>query len=515
MKKKGLVLALILLSINMMCNFMTADAAKAEKKLKTPTITLSNVASTGKIKISWGKIDGAKTYKLYNSLDGDSWKLIKTTTNTSVTNTSTVAGKKYYYRVKAIAAKSAQNSAYSKVKSRVCDLARPEITLKTLESTGKIKISWKKIDKAKAYKLYRSTDNKSWKLIKTTENTSVTNTSAVAGKRYYYKVRAIASKEDANSAYSVVKNIKCGYPDERTKQYVDKLQVTLYESANSSSKSISIPYMTEVELGQAVSSGSSGTWYKAYLNNKLYYVWIVKGDGKFTTKKSTFQYETDTKYQQQVVDLAVDIAQNWKTEYQHKQSNGIPNQDGVYGFDCSGFASYVINTVMQKDVPTYRLTSVIAKLYETKSIYNEGFPEEFSAVKVKKDNLQPGDVLFFSLKSDIDHCGIYLGNGEFAHASNYWKDDSVCIMPLKDNYLDKLTAVRRYLPKSVSPANKTVKVIKNGCKLYKEKSSESAIVHAFKAGEKVTVLYTDNGNWAYVKYGENTKAYVLLKNLDI
>ena len=42
----------------------------------------------------------------------------------------------------------------------------------------------------------------------TTTNTSVTNTSAEAGKTYYYKVKAIHSKSAANSAYSSVDSIK-------------------------------------------------------------------------------------------------------------------------------------------------------------------------------------------------------------------------------------------------------------------------------------------------------------------
>ena len=154
MKLKKKLMIAILLCLNIMCTAMSVDAAKEQDKLTAPTLKLSNVASTGKIKITWKKIAGAKNYKLYNSTDGKKWKLIKTTTNTSVTNVSIEAGEKYYYRAKAIGSDTSLNSAYSKVQSRVCDLPRPEVTLKKVKSTGKIKITWKKIEGAKSYKVY-------------------------------------------------------------------------------------------------------------------------------------------------------------------------------------------------------------------------------------------------------------------------------------------------------------------------------------------------------------------------
>ena len=58
------------------------------------------------------------------------------------------------------------------------------------------------------YGVYRSTSkNGTYSLKKTTTSTSYTDTSAVAGKTYYYKVKAIGSNTSANSAYSSIKYI--------------------------------------------------------------------------------------------------------------------------------------------------------------------------------------------------------------------------------------------------------------------------------------------------------------------
>ena len=175
--------------------------------LAQPVISLSNDASSGKIKVSWEDVEGAVEYQVYRATSKTGkYTLVKTTTGNSYTNTSATAGKAYYYKVKAIAEKSAANSAYSEVQSRTCDLAQPEITLSNVASSGKIKVSWEKIDGAVSYKVYRATSKAgSYKLLKTTTDTSCTNTSVDAGKTYYYKVIAVHDNEKASSAYSKIK----------------------------------------------------------------------------------------------------------------------------------------------------------------------------------------------------------------------------------------------------------------------------------------------------------------------
>lgn len=71
------------------------------------------------------------------------------------------------------------------------------------------------------------------------------------------------------------------------------------------------------------------------------------------------------------------------------------------GFDCSGFVSYVLR---QHGVHVSR---------SSRALFHEGRP-------VSRSSLQPGDIVFFrnTYRRGISHVGIYIGDGDFVHASN-------------------------------------------------------------------------------------------------
>lgn len=173
--------------------------------LPRPDITASNVAKTGKVKLTWDAVEGAEEYKVYRSESRNgTYKLMKTTSGTSYTNTAADACTTYYYKVKAIHSKSAANSAYSEVVLRTVDLPRPVVSVES-QTTSYIRIQWDAVEGATSYKVYRSTSKSgSYSLLKTVSGTSFKNTSVDEGKTYYYKVKAVPDKTAATSAYSTV-----------------------------------------------------------------------------------------------------------------------------------------------------------------------------------------------------------------------------------------------------------------------------------------------------------------------
>ncbi len=75
--------------------------------------------------------------------------------------------------------------------------------------------------------------------------------------------------------------------------------------------------------------------------------------------------------------------------------------DADAGFDCSGFTRQVFETSLGLVLP--RRADEQAKAA--------------GLVKIKKDELQPGDLVFFNtLRRTFSHVGIYIGEGKFIHA---------------------------------------------------------------------------------------------------
>lgn len=83
-------------------------------------------------------------------------------------------------------------------------------------------------------------------------------------------------------------------------------------------------------------------------------------------------------------------------------ANYVSGGSSPGGFDCSGFVSYV-----------HRRHGINVSR-SSRALFKQGSP-------VSRDDLQPGDVLFFerTYRSGISHVGLYLGNGKFIHAANH------------------------------------------------------------------------------------------------
>ena len=178
-----------------------------QRKPAAPTVSINR--SNGKPKLSWKAVTGATKYWIYRSTDGVNFKYFDSTTKTSYTNSGAASGKKYYYRVKAVAVVKGKNviSANSSTKSLFTSLAKPSVSITT--SNGKPKLTWKAVTGADKYYVYRSTDGKNFSYWDSTTKTTYINSGAKKNTKYYYKVKAVcASNSNANSAQSSAVSIK-------------------------------------------------------------------------------------------------------------------------------------------------------------------------------------------------------------------------------------------------------------------------------------------------------------------
>ena len=91
------------------------------------------------------------------------------------------------------------------------------------------------------------------------------------------------------------------------------------------------------------------------------------------------------------------------------------------GFDCSGFIGYLFKEEAGMQLPR-----------STREMINVKAP------LVARNNLKPGDLLFFSTngRGRVSHAGIYLGDDQFIHSSSR-RSGGVRIDSLGDTYWNK------------------------------------------------------------------------------
>ena len=170
-------------------------------------MTVSNVASTGKPKISWTAISGATKYTLYIYDESGTLLTTASTTGTSITHNTAESAVTYTYKVKALCDISAATSAFSEAKSRTCDLPRPTVTA-SLNSSGKPVLTWTSVSGAVKYTVYIYDADGTLLKTSSTTGTKLTHNTAASGTSYSYCVVAVSDVSAANSAKSTAVSIK-------------------------------------------------------------------------------------------------------------------------------------------------------------------------------------------------------------------------------------------------------------------------------------------------------------------
>ena len=174
---------------------------KVTVNLPTPQITsLSN--TTGGIKISWNKVDGAYGYRLYYKPASGGWKRFKDTTATSFTDSGVSPNRTETYTIRCIDKNGNTVSGfYSRGWSKKYTPVAPTITRLSNTSKG-VSVAWNKIAGVYGYRLYRKYDGGSWTRVKDTTSTSFTDSGAKKGKKVTYTVRCIDRKGKTVSGFN-------------------------------------------------------------------------------------------------------------------------------------------------------------------------------------------------------------------------------------------------------------------------------------------------------------------------
>ena len=160
--------------------------------------------STG-IKLSWNKVGGARSYKIYKRIGTGKYTCIKTASSTTFTylDKAVKAGTIYTYAVKPYIGRTAGTYVASKY---VC--LRP-VTAKVSAARNGVTVRWTKTAGATSYRVYRKMAGGKYALVKKIGGANAlswTDTNTAKGKTYYYYVRAF--KGNYYSAASKAVNVK-------------------------------------------------------------------------------------------------------------------------------------------------------------------------------------------------------------------------------------------------------------------------------------------------------------------
>lgn len=173
---------------------------KVTVNLPTPQITgLSN--TTGGIKISWNKVDGAYGYRLYYKPVSGGWKRFKDTTATSFTDSGVVPNKTETYTIRCIDKNGNTISGFNSTGwSKKYTPAAPTISKLDI-TTGGIKLSWNKIAGVYGYRLYYKPASGGWKRFKDTTATSFTDSGVSPNRTETYTIRCIDKNGNTVSGF--------------------------------------------------------------------------------------------------------------------------------------------------------------------------------------------------------------------------------------------------------------------------------------------------------------------------
>lgn len=157
------------------------------KRLAQPNISRIEANNSG-VKITWNKVAGASSYRVYYKTSSG-WKLLRDTSSTTCTINATMS-KSYTYTVKALSGSytSSYNSSGTSFK-RLPTPSKPTAS----KVTGGYKFTWKKVTGATKYRVYYKVGSGSWTKLADTTSTSYTWKNMKKGQTYQITVRCLSA----------------------------------------------------------------------------------------------------------------------------------------------------------------------------------------------------------------------------------------------------------------------------------------------------------------------------------
>lgn len=395
------------------------------------------------IGISWSKVAGASGYDIYRSNDGSNkFKRIKNITSGSTLsykNSGLSIGQVYRYKVRAYryVGNTKVYGDYSYIRKTRARPATPVITSVKKVNYNTLKISWKEVPGALAYKVYvSSSPNGKYKTIASIESgkkLTCTDRVATCGKTYYYQVRAYR-RVGLKRYFSSASQYKTGKTTPNGTKFTGETMswstsVDLVWKTSKGAAGYEIYRSTNAKSGyksvKVITSGKTTKWSNKNLSSTKTYYYKIRPFGKDGSKKVYGSYsKTYTKF---IVPKNLESLVKKYEGTRYRFGGNTPK-----GWDCSGFVQWA----------TYYLFG--------KKIGRTAGDQYRGGKAINKNDMskwKPGDVLVYKRNGGgVSHVGLYIGGGKMMHALNSRYDTVIQGVTYYENW-DRgnyLAGVRRY-----------------------------------------------------------------------
>ena len=251
----------------------------------TPKIVEADALYSGNY-IKWKKVTYADFYRVYRKQEGTDYEIIANVTKLEYIDKTAVKGEKYTYTIRAF-----DEDCYSKRNKNGVDLiylAPPKFTqTPEILEDNKIKVSWKAVNGAKTYRVYRKTeDAEKYTRIATVSQNVLEYTDTASkkdGETYIYAVKAV---NGTNAGVLSAKNKITLFGVKKAKAFcVGETVIVKWDA---------IENATDYKLFKKESDGQwvlvySGTDLTEYVDadvsagNKYYYSLVVEKDGQYSS----------------------------------------------------------------------------------------------------------------------------------------------------------------------------------------------------------------------------------------
>lgn len=168
------------------------------KTIKIGSVPKVNVKKdVNKITVSWGKLSGAKTYNLWQSMDGAGFTLIKKGISSRSVDLLVQDGHKYQYAVSAYISGSDYQTDFGYSSSVTVNTIFPKVNVK--KNGSSFTVSWSNVSGAE-YSLWQSVDYGDFVKLTTTKKLS-SDVTMKKGHNYRFAVIAFVSECDDYTEY--------------------------------------------------------------------------------------------------------------------------------------------------------------------------------------------------------------------------------------------------------------------------------------------------------------------------